>query len=298
MIELLESVTQKHPFWVLFIIILIIVTFIITGYFIYNLARKWVPNLGSASIKIGAFEAALAKQETVKHEQENDEERRIADLRIKVEESTRSVITRQMATINPFIESLKPVFTKIVFSILTDAQNDSLGIKTEIKFPLGYRTEKDMREVQTRNSDLNGTIHKTFEKLSEEEGLSGYYESSELNEYNRKSKTRVFPNLVNVTVGKIINDLEITILTLLVNNNIGKTKGDIRAYVDSKKESIIGIVRNDLCEAYNNLSDKSLYDTHKYWERVGIYYPEDWITDKIYFLFKNCMKIRYSDFEM
>ena len=77
----------------------------------------------------------------------------------------------------------------------------------------------------------------------------------------------------------------------------GKNRDDVRHYIHMKSENIVGIIRNTLCDAYNSLSNKNLFDTTKYWSETGITYPTDWIEDKLYKLFVLCLQCRYSDFD-
>ena len=84
---------------------------------------------------------------------------------------------------------------------------------------------------------------------------------------------------------------------MLVSNNIGKCKEEVQLYVRDRTPHIIGIIRNNLCDAYNQLSNENLFDTHQYWKEIGITYPEDWIQDQVFQLLKSCMKMRYSDFD-
>lgn len=94
----------------------------------------------------------------------------------------------------------------------------------------------------------------------------------------------------------MLSDLSIELFKMLVSNNIGKSKEEVQAYVKSRSEFIIGIIRNNLCDNYNNLSNNNLFDTKRFWMETGISYPEDWISDQIYRLLKSCMEIRYADF--
>lgn len=84
---------------------------------------------------------------------------------------------------------------------------------------------------------------------------------------------------------------------MLINNNIGKNRDDVRRYIHMKSENIVGIIRNTLCDSYNQLSNKNLFDTKSYWAETGITYPIDWIEDKLYKLFVLCLQCRYSDFD-
>jgi Mor family transcriptional regulator len=191
----------------------------------------------------------------------------------QVEERTRYVISRQFSLVAPFLQSLRPIFNRLIYSILEDAIVDSLGI------------EKESRKVTGR------------ENLSDVAGGDSYYLIEEVKTYKNNPKTRVFTNLVESAVDSLLRDLQIELYQMLVSNNIGKCKEDVQHYVKDRTTHIIGIIRNNLCDAYNQLSNENLFDTHQYWKEIGITYPEDWIQDQIFQLLKSCMKMRYSDFD-
>lgn len=46
-------------------------------------------------------------------------------------------------------------------------------------------------------------------------------------------------------------------------------------YIHMKSENIVGIIRNTLCDAYNSLSNKNLFDTKATWLECGISYRLD-----------------------
>ena len=136
------------------------------------------------------------------------------------------------------------------------------------------------------------------ENVSEKAGGDSYYLVEEVKTYKNNPKTRVFTNLVESAVESLLYDLQIELYQMLVSNNIGKCKEDVQRYVKDRITHIIGIIRNNLCDVYNQLSNENLFDTHQYWKEIGITYPEDWIQDQIVHLLVNCMKIRYSDFDV
>ena len=191
----------------------------------------------------------------------------------QVEERTRYVISRQFSLVAPFLQSLRPIFNRLIYSILEDAMVDSLGI------------EKETRKVTGR------------ENLSEAAGGDSYYLVEEVKTYKNNPKTRVFTNLVESAVDSLLRSLQIELYQMLVSNNIGKCKEEVQLYVRDRTPHIIGIIRNNLCDAYNQLSNENLFDTHQYWKEIGITYPEDWIQDQVFQLLKSCMKMRYSDFD-
>lgn len=223
------------------------------------------------SLKVGDFQIDLTKAESVKGDT-GPNAAEINEVKRRIEENTRHVITRQFNLVRPFLQSLRPIFNRLMYSILDEAVQSELGI------------EKETREVLDREP---------IEGL----GRNSYYLIEKVKTYKHDYETRTFTNLVESSVDSMLSDLEIEIYKMLVNNNIGKTKEDVQLYVKSRSEFLIGVIRNNLCDSYNQLSNGNLFDTKRFWAETGITYPEDWISDQIYKLLKNCMEVRYSDFE-
>jgi hypothetical protein len=223
-------------------------------------------------LKLGDFQVDFSKAESVKGDT-GVNAKELMEAKRQVEERTRYVISRQFSLVAPFLQSLRPIFNRLIYSILEDAIVDSLGI------------EKESRKVTGR------------ENLSDVAGGDSYYLIEEVKTYKNNPKTRVFTNLVESAVDSLLRDLQIELYLMLVSNNIGKCKEDVQHYVKDRTTHIIGIIRNNLCDAYNQLSNENLFDTHQYWKEIGITYPEDWIQDQIFQLLKSCMKMRYSDFD-
>lgn len=221
-------------------------------------------------LKIGDFQIDFSKSESVK----DDDNKNLAEAKRQVEERTRYIISRQFSLVGPFLQSLRPIFNRLIYSILEDAMIDSLGV------------EREIRKVKGK------------ENVSEKAGGDSYYLVEEVKTYKNNPKTRVFTNLVESAVESLLYDLQIELYQMLVSNNIGKCKEDVQRYVKDRITHIIGIIRNNLCDVYNQLSNENLFDTHQYWKEIGITYPEDWIQDQIVHLLVNCMKIRYSDFDV
>ena len=254
----LFALISAHP--VLFVILIIFLVFLILslGYLLFKNAK---------SLKLGDFQVDFSKAESVKGDTGVEAKR-------QVEERTRYIISRQFSLVAPFLQSLRPIFNRLIYSILEDAIVDSLGI------------EKESRKVTGR------------ENLSEVAGGDSYYLIEEVKTYKNNPKTRVFTNLVESTVDSLLRDLQIELYQMLVSNSIGKCKEEVQLYVKDRTPHIIGIIRNNLCDAYNQLSNENLFDTHHYWKEIGITYPEDWIQDQVFQLLKSCMKMRYSDFDV
>lgn len=221
-------------------------------------------------LKIGDFQIDFSKSESVK----DDNNKNLAEAKRQVEERTRYIVSRQFSLVGPFLQSLRPIFNRLIYSILEDAMIDSLGV------------EREIRKVKGK------------ENVSEIAGGDSYYLVEEVKTYKNNPKTRVFTNLVESAVESLLYDLQIELYQMLVSNNIGKCKEDVQRYVKDRITHIIGIIRNNLCDVYNQLSNENLFDTHQYWKEIGITYPEDWIQDQIVHLLVNCMKIRYSDFDV
>lgn len=221
-------------------------------------------------LKIGDFQIDFSKPESVK----DDDNKNLTEAKRQVEERTRYIVSRQFSLVGPFLQSLRPIFNRLIYSILEDAMIDSLGV------------EREIREVKGK------------ENVSEIAGGDSYYLVEEVKTYKNNPKTRVFTNLVESAVESLLYDLQIELYQMLVSNNIGKCKEDVQRYVKDRITHIIGIIRNNLCDVYNQLSNENLFDTHQYWKEIGITYPEDWIQDQIVHLLVNCMKIRYSDFDV
>lgn len=242
------------------------------------------------SIKIGELQATLAKPESTKEPDKSEE--KLLEVRAAVEENVRHTISRQFGIVDPFLQSLKPIFNRLMYSMLDDAIKEALGIEPTIK--------SAVKRVPAENiNDEERAILEDPDKFAIKGHLvsGSWYEEYSVKQYKNNHSTRVFTNLVESSVDSLISDLEAEIYKMLVNNNIGKSKDEVRDYIHSRSENIVGIIRNNLCESYNKLSNKSMFDTHPYWQQCGIEYPVDWIEDKIYILFKNCLDIRYNDFK-
>lgn len=260
MIQILTNAFTVAPIPTAFVLISLIGA--VTGLAYYVLKSK-------TAIQIGSFKFDASQKESVK-EPENKEEKKEYEAKKSVEEYTRAVIAKQFDQVAPFLASLRPIFNRLCYSILNDAMAESLGVERVIKIP----------------------------QESEECKIPGsHYKVETVKTYIAEPQTRVFTNLVESTVDSLICKLEREIYSMLVQNNIGKNRDEVRAYIHLKIENLSGIVRNCLCDAYNNLSNKNLFDTVKYWEETGISYPIDWIEDKLYKLFVLCLHTRYSDFK-
>lgn len=253
----------EHPVIITVSIILLIGLLALTIFLLIRNAKM---------LKIGDFQIDFSKAESVKGDT-GVNAKELMEAKRQVEERTRYVISRQFSLVSPFLQSLRPIFNRLIYSILEDAMVDSLGI------------EKETRKVTGR------------ENLSDVAGGDSYYLIEEVKTYKNNPKTRVFTNLVESAVDSLLRDLQIELYQMLVSNNIGKCKEDVQHYVKDRTTHIIGIIRNNLCDAYNQLSNENLFDTHQYWKEIGITYPEDWIQDQIFQLLKSCMKMRYSDFD-
>ena len=252
-----------HPVLIVILIISLIFLILSLGYLLLKNAK---------SLKLGDFQVDFSKAESVKGDT-GVNAKELMEAKRQVEERTRYVISRQFSLVAPFLQSLRPIFNRLIYSILEDAIVDSLGI------------EKESRKITGR------------ENLSDVAGGDSYYLIEEVKTYKNNPKTRVFTNLVESAVDSLLRDLQIELYQMLVSNNIGKCKEDVQHYVKDRTTHIIGIIRNNLCDAYNQLSNENLFDTHQYWKEIGITYPEDWIQDQVFQLLKSCMKMRYSDFD-
>ena len=255
------SLLTSHPWIIAIVISVLIIALLIAVIVIIKKAN---------SVKIGDFNIDFSKAESVK-EDAGAKAAEVAEISRQVEERTRYIISRQFTLVKPFLQSLRPIFNRLVYSILDDALIDSLGVEREQRI--------------------------TKKKEPIKDNPNSYWLVEEVKTYQNTPKTRAFTNLVESTVDSLLCDFEIEIYKMLVANNIGKCKEEVQSYVKNRSENLIGIIRNNLCDAYNQLSNKNLFDTHKYWEETGITYPEDWISDKVYQLLKSCMLLRYSDFE-
>ena len=259
----LLALFSVHPVLFVILIISIICLILSLGYLLFKNAK---------SLKLGDFQVDFSKAESIKGDT-GVNAKELTEAKRQVEERTRYVISRQFSLVAPFLQSLRPIFNRLIYSILEDAIVDSLGI------------EKESRKVTGR------------ENLSDVAGGDSYYLIEEVKTYKNNPKTRVFTNLVESAVDSLLRDLQIELYQMLVSNNIGKCKEDVQHYVKDRTTHIIGIIRNNLCDAYNQLSNENLFDTHQYWKEIGITYPEDWIQDQVFQLLKSCMKMRYSDFD-
>lgn len=259
----LLTLFSARPVLFVILIISIICLILSLGYLLFKNAK---------SLKLGDFQVDFSKAESVKGDT-GVNAKELMEAKRQVEERTRYIISRQFSLVAPFLQSLRPIFNRLIYSILEDAIVDSLGI------------EKESRKVTGR------------ENLSDVAGGDSYYLIEEVKTYKNNPKTRVFTNLVESAVDSLLRDLQIELYQMLVSNNIGKCKEDVQHYVKDRTTYIIGIIRNNLCDAYNQLSNENLFDTHQYWKEIGITYPEDWIQDQVFQLLKSCMKMRYSDFD-
>ena len=194
-------------------------------------------------IQVGKLNIDFSKKESVKVEDKNKTEKAIQEVRKNVEDYTRSILAKQFDQVTPFLSSLRPIFNRLCFSILNDAIIESLGVEKEKRIP-----QKDEK------CDAPGS----------------HYKVEIVKTYIAEPQTRVFTNLVESTVDSLIGKLEREIYNMLVNNNIGKTRDEVRAYIHMKSENLIGVIRNCLCDAYNSLSNKNLFDTKAYWAETGI----------------------------
>lgn len=258
MMEFVQKNIDNHP---IITVIIAIVILILEGGIIYHKCR---------GVTIGDFKFDFSKAESVKGDTGKNS-KDINEIKRQVEEKTRYIISRQFSLVRPYLQSLRPIFNRLMYSILDDAIIDSLGIERE------KRIIKDTEEIPSIPN--------------------GRYLVEEVRTYKNVPQTRTFTNLVESSVDSLLSDLELEIYRMIVANNIGKCKEEVQQYVKSRSENLIGVIRNDLCNSYNQLSNKNLFDTHKYWAEAGITYPEDWIADKVYQLLKSCMTLRYSDFE-
>lgn len=221
------------------------------------------------SIQIGKLNMDFSKKESV-NEPESKSEKLAYEVKKNVEDYTRSILAKQFDQVVPFLSSLRPIFNRLCYSILNDAMLESLGVEREVRIP-----------QDDENCEIPGS----------------HYKVETVKTYVAEPQTRVFTNLVESTVDSLIGKLEREVYNMLINNNIGKTREDVRAYIHLKSENLIGVIRNCLCDAYNSLSNKNLFDTKAVWLECGITYPEDWIEDKLYKLFVLCLQCRYSDFQ-
>ena len=221
------------------------------------------------SIQIGKLSMDFSKKESVS-EPESRSEKLAYEVKKNVEDYTRSILSKQFDQVIPFLSSLRPIFNRLCYSILNDAMLESLGIEKEVRI---------------------------LQKNEKCEIPGSHYKVETVKTYVAEPQTRVFTNLVESTVDSLIGKLEREVYNMLINNNIGKTREDVRAYIHLKSENLIGVIRNCLCDAYNSLSNKNLFDTKKWWLKVGINYPTDWIEDKLYKLFVLCLQCRYTDFQ-
>lgn len=272
---------------------------LLLGIFVFILLFKYLPDFlksinkfGSVKIDVGKFSATLSNPESVKQSTDKNQ-KEINDLRYKIEEQTRITVSRQVIHITPFLNSLKPIFKRLAYLIINDAIQENMNFQKQGKKILGYKTIEQVGDVNNFDDDTSAE-YLNYDEIKQ---FEDYYKYEETATYVHKTKTRLAINLVETSANKIISDLRASIIEMLINNNIGKSKEDIRKYLKSRIENVIGIVRNDLCDCYNSLGTENLFDTHKYWSQIGIEYPEDWLEDKMFFLLVNCMKLRYIDFE-
>lgn len=121
-----------------------------------------------ASIQIGSFRIDMSEKESVK-EPKSEKEKEIAIAKKNVEEYLRSVIAKQYDQVVPFLASLRPIFNRLVFSILNDAVAESLGVEKEIRIP-----QKDEK------CEIPGS----------------HYKVETVKTYVAEPQTRVFTNLV------------------------------------------------------------------------------------------------------
>jgi hypothetical protein len=223
------------------------------------------------SIQLKDFHSDFTEKESVKEDTLKNT-KNLIEAKKRVEENTRHIITRQFNLVHPFLQSLRPIFNRLMYSIMEEAITSSFNFKLE---------------------------ERTTEKKEKIPGMgdNSYYLIEKVKTYHHDFETRTFTNLVESSVDSLLADLETEIFKMLVTNNIGKTREEVQLYVKSRNEFIVGIIRNNLCDAYNNLSNKNLFDTKRFWAETGISYPEDWISDQNYKLLKSCMEVRYSDFQ-
>ena len=260
-VTILDIITS-HPKFFIMVIALVVC---LLGVTIYLFLR----NLKSIQLKDFHFdftEKESVKEDTIKNT------KNLIEAKKRVEENTRHIITRQFNLVHPFLQSLRPIFNRLMYSIMEEAITSSFNFKLE---------------------------ERTTEKKEKIPGMgdNSYYLIEKVKTYHHDFETRTFTNLVESSVDSLLADLETEIFKMLVTNNIGKTREEVQLYVKSRNEFIVGIIRNNLCDAYNNLSNKNLFDTKRFWAETGISYPEDWISDQIYKLLKSCMEVRYSDFQ-
>lgn len=259
-VTILDIITL-HPKLFILVLTLTVCLLCVTIYLFFR-------NLKSVQLKDFHFD--FTEKESVKEDTKNT--KNLIEAKKRVEENTRHILTKQFNLVHPFLQSLRPIFNRLVYSIMDEAITSSFNFKLE---------------------------ERTTEKKEKIPGMgdNSYYLIEKVKTYHHDFETRTFTNLVESSVDSLLSDLETEIFKMLVTNNIGKTREEIQAYVKSRNEFIVGIIRNNLCDAYNNLSNKNLFDTKRFWAETGISYPEDWISDQIYKLLKSCMELRYSDFQ-
>lgn len=260
-VTILDIITS-HPKFFIMVLTLVVCLLGVTIYlFLRNLK----------SIQLKDFHFDFTEKESVKEDALKNT-KNLIEAKKRVEENTRHIITRQFNLVHPFLQSLRPIFNRLMYSIMEEAITSSFNFKLE---------------------------ERTTEKKEKIPGMgdNSYYLIEKVKTYHHDFETRTFTNLVESSVDSLLADLETEIFKMLVTNNIGKTREDVQLYVKSRNEFIVGIIRNNLCDAYNNLSNKNLFDTKRFWAETGISYPEDWISDQIYKLLKSCMEVRYSDFQ-
>lgn len=256
------TILTAHP---VFSIISILMIVVLIGWCIHLVLK----NIRSLSLK--DFQVDFTKPESINGDIGKNADT-INEVKRRIEESTRHIITRQFNLVRPFMQSLRPIFNRLMYSIMEDAITANFNFKLE---------------------------ERQFEKKEKIPGMgdNSYYVIEKVKTYHHDFETRTFTNLVESSVDSLLSELETEIFKMLVTNNIGKTREDVQAYVKSRNDFIVGIIRNNLCDAYNSLSNKNLFDTKRFWAETGISYPEDWISDQIYKLLKSCMEVRYSDFQ-
>lgn len=260
-VTILDIITS-HPKFFIMVLTLVVCLLGVTIYlFLRNLK----------SIQLKDFHFDFTEKESVKEDALKNT-KNLIEAKKRVEENTRHIITRQFNLVHPFLQSLRPIFNRLMYSIMEEAITSSFNFKLE---------------------------ERTTEKKEKIPGMgdNSYYLIEKVKTYHHDFETRTFTNLVESSVDSLLADLETEIFKMLVTNNIGKTREEVQLYVKSRNEFIVGIIRNNLCDAYNNLSNKNLFDTKRFWAETGISYPEDWISDQIYKLLKSCMEVRYSDFQ-
>ena len=260
-VTILDIITS-HPKFFIMVLTLVVCLLGVTIYlFLRNLK----------SIQLKDFHFDFTEKESVKEDALKNT-KNLIEAKKRVEENTRHIITRQFNLVHPFLQSLRPIFNRLMYSIMEEAITSSFNFKLE---------------------------ERTTEKKEKIPGMgdNSYYLIEKVKTYHHDFETRTFTNLVESSVDSLLADLETEIFKMLVTNNIGKTREEVQLYVKSRNEFIVGIIRNNLCDAYNNLSNKNLFDTKRFWAETGISNPEDWISDQIYKLLKSCMEVRYSDFQ-